>query len=261
MPDTTPRIAAVIPARYGSSRLPAKCLLQETGKYLIQHVYEQVCRARRVGRVIIATDDERVMKAAESFGAEAALTSVEHQSGTDRVAEVAAKLDEGILINVQGDEPEIDPAAIDQLAEMMVESPETLMATLAVPIESEEKYLNPNVVKVVVDNSGDALYFSRSPIPYLGRGEAEFHNLPVRPLHHLGIYGFRRDFVLRFVALPQGKLEQLERLEQLRAIEHGHRIRVGLRPSGAPGTDTPEQYQAFVRRWQASLSPDTPPRP
>lgn len=252
MSTTSPSVAAVIPARFASKRLPGKPILRETGKYLIQHVYEQVAKASHVGTVIIATDDERIFRAVEDFGGRVAMTSADHLSGTDRVAEVARELDAEILINVQGDEPEIEPEAVDQLAEMMIQSPDVGMGTLAVPIQSAERYLNPNVVKVVVDNSGDALYFSRASIPCLGSRETPLADSPVAPLHHLGIYGFRRDFLQQFVSWPPGKLEQLERLEQLRALENGYRIRVGLRPSGKPGIDTPEQYRAFVERWKAA---------
>jgi 3-deoxy-manno-octulosonate cytidylyltransferase (CMP-KDO synthetase) len=251
MNKTQSLVAAVIPARFAAQRLPGKPLLKETGQYLIQHVYEQVCRARNVGKVIIATDDDRIYRAAESFGARAAMTSPDHHSGTDRVAEVARGLDEEVIINVQGDEPEIEPEAVEQLADMMTGATDIVMGTLAVPIESEERYHNPNVVKVVVDNSGDALYFSRASIPCSGSREARLADWPVRPLHHIGIYGFRRDFLLKFVRLPQSRLERLERLEQLRALEHGYRVRVGLRPSANPGIDTPEQYRAFVTRWKA----------
>jgi 3-deoxy-manno-octulosonate cytidylyltransferase (CMP-KDO synthetase) len=244
-----------------SQRLPGKPLLHETGKYLIQHVYERVRLARRVRDVILATDDPGIVRAAESFGARAVLTASTHLSGTDRIAEVAAALQEDIVLNVQGDEPEIEPTAIDQLVDLMAGSADVRMGTLAYPITSRDEYLNPNVVKVVVDRIGDALYFSRSPIPAHRAGEESFDRWPVPPLHHMGVYGFRRDFLLTFVSLTPGRLEKLERLEQLRALEHGYRIRVGMRPSGHAGIDTPEEYRAFVQRWnQGSGRGDREPR-
>lgn len=246
-------VAVIIPARFASQRLPGKALLRETGKYLIQHVYERVRLARCGPTVIVATDDERIARAAESFHAKAVLTSPDHPSGTDRIAEVALGLSHPIILNVQGDEPEIEPEALDQLAEMMRTSPEVSMGTLAFPIASLENLLSPNVVKVVVDQLGDALYFSRSPIPF---NRVEGMPLPqwaVRPLHHMGLYGYRRDFLLQFVKWPPGRLEQTERLEQLRAIEHGVRIRVGLRPHGHAGIDSAEEYRAFVERVRTSL--------
>jgi len=247
-----PSIAAYIPARYDSSRLPGKMLLKETGKYLIQHVYERVMQAKYIEQVIIAADDERIMEAAAEFGAPAFMTSLEHKSGTDRIAEVARNHNHEFIINVQGDEPDIEPAAVDQLAQMMIENPEVGMGTLAVPIDDMSRYENPNVVKVVIDNAGDALYFSRSPLPHGGNHEKPLSQLLFQPLHHLGVYAFRREFLLEFVSLSQGRLEQMERLEQLRAIEHGHKIRVGLLESANTGIDTPEQYEAFVARWRAS---------
>ncbi|MDA0841370.1 MAG: 3-deoxy-manno-octulosonate cytidylyltransferase [Planctomycetota bacterium] len=247
-----PSIAAYIPARYDSSRLPGKVLLKETGKYLIQHVYERVLQARHIDQVIIAADDERIIEAAAEFGAPAFMTSLEHKSGTDRIAEVARNHNHEIIVNVQGDEPDIEPAAVDQLAQMMICHPEIRMGTLAVPINEISRYQNPNVVKVVIDNAGDALYFSRSPVPHGGNHEKPLSQLPFQPLHHLGIYAFRREFLLEFVSLQQGRLEQLEKLEQLRALEHGHKIRVGLLEFANTGIDTPEQYEAFVARWKAS---------
>ncbi|MBI2193199.1 MAG: 3-deoxy-manno-octulosonate cytidylyltransferase [Planctomycetes bacterium] len=240
--------AAVIPARFASQRLPGKALLRDTGKYLVQHVHERVLRARSVDTVILATDDERILRAAESFGARAVMTSDRHLSGTDRIAEAAAALHHGIILNVQGDEPEVDPEALDQLVEMMRSEPDIPMTTLAFPVATPEAFSNPSVVKVVVDARGNALYFSRSPIPFNRTVGVPMSAWPVQPLHHMGLYGFRRAFLQKFVQLPTGRLEQLERLEQLRALEHGYRIRVGLRPRGHPGIDTPEEYRAFVER-------------
>src|SRR5690242_7642028 len=174
------RTAIVIPARYASSRLPAKPLLKETGKYLIQHVYERAMEARRACEVIVATDDERIFDAVRSFGGRAVMTRSDHASGTDRIAEVAAHLDSNTVLNLQGDEPQFEPQALDHLAELLASDPDYDMATLAVPITDKEVYLSPNVVKVVCDDRGRALYFSRSPIPMVRDGEPDFAARPAR---------------------------------------------------------------------------------
>ena len=188
------RTAIVIPARYASSRLPGKPLLR-TGKYLIQHVYERACQARRADAVIVATDDPRIVAAVESFGGKCAMTRRAHPSGTDRVAEVAATLDADVVVNLQGDEPLIDPAAIDLLPDLLEKDPEAVMATLAAPITSEDTYRDPNCVKLVRDGRGRALYFSRSPIPFVRDGQPDFTGRPARFLQHLGLYAYRREFL------------------------------------------------------------------
>lgn len=244
------RTAIVIPARYGSTRLPAKPLLRSTGKYLIQHVYEQACRSRRARYVMVATDDSRIAAAVESFGGNYVLTRADHASGTDRVAEVAEHLDVDIVINVQGDEPEIDPEAIDLLPELLEDDPRSAMATLATPIRSLEQWRDPNCVKVVCDDEGRAMYFSRAPIPHVRDGEPDLSATPPRLLQHLGVYAYRRDFLLQLAATPPTLLENLEKLEQLRALAMGSRIRVGIVANSSCGVDTLADYEGFVRRFR-----------
>ena len=249
------RTAIVIPARYASTRLPAKALLRETGKYLIQHVYEQAVRVRDVQAVVVATDDERIKSAVESFGGRAVMTRPDHPSGTDRVAEVARSLDVDIVINLQGDEPLIDPASLELLARLLTESPAAEMATLAIPIRSEEVYRNPNCVKVVCGADGRALYFSRSPIPFVRDGQPNFAAEPAMFLHHLGLYAYRRAAMLAFPSLAPHALEQLEKLEQLRALGHGWTIRVGVVAHAGRGVDTPADYESFVAEYHARHGP------
>ncbi len=240
------KIVVCIPARYDSTRFPGKVLAQDTGKYLIQHTYERACKAGLPESVLIAADDERVVRAAESFGAPCVLTRADHRSGTDRIAEAVADLDADIVVNVQGDEPEIDPDHIDLLARLLVENPDVPMATLASPLRQAEQVADPNVVKAIVDTRGRAIYFSRSAIPYDrdkgGIGPAANY------LRHIGIYAYRRDFLLQLATLPQTPLEKLEKLEQLRVIENGHAILVGAVEHTAEGIDTPQQYAAFAQR-------------
>lgn len=240
------RAAIVIPARFASSRLPGKPLLRDTGKYLVQHVYEQAAEAKCASDVIVATDDERIFCAVREFGGRAVMTRRDHASGTDRVAEVAAHLAADVVINVQGDEPQLDPAAIDRLAELM-RDPTADMATLAVPIADARTYLSPNVAKVVCDDVGRALYFSRSPIPMVRDGEPDFAARPPRFLQHLGVYAYRRDFLLRLAAAPPHPLEESEKLEQLRVLGTGGTIQVGIVAEAHRGVDTPADYADFVR--------------
>lgn len=239
------KIIVVIPARYGSTRLPAKILAKDTGKYLIQHTYEHACAAKLPEKVLIATDDERVLAACRSFGAECVLTSREHKTGTDRIAEAVVDIDVEIVVNIQADEPGIDPADVDYLARLLLDNADYQMATLVADFENEEQIANANIVKVVVDNEGRAIYFSRSVVPYSrqdgGVGDARQY------LRHLGVYAYRKDFLLRFASLPQGPLEKSEKLEQLRAIEHGYSIITGKARHGSEGIDTPEQYAEFVK--------------
>jgi 3-deoxy-manno-octulosonate cytidylyltransferase (CMP-KDO synthetase) len=241
------KVAVVIPARYASTRLPGKPLLRQTGKYLIQHVYEQACRACKVNLVVVATDDARIQAAVEGFGGRAVLTRSDHPSGTDRVAEVARDLNVGVIINLQGDEPLIDPATIDLLAELLERNGDADMATLAVPIASAEQWRNPNCVKVVCDDAGRALYFSRSPIPFVRDGQPDFTAEPPQFLQHLGLYAYRRPFLLRLATLPPAPLEQLEKLEQLRVLALGYGIQVGIVRQASVGVDTPEDYERFVQ--------------
>jgi 3-deoxy-manno-octulosonate cytidylyltransferase (CMP-KDO synthetase) len=241
------RVAVVIPARFASARLPGKPLLRDTGKYLVQHVYEQACAARSASLVVVATDDDRIRRAVEGFGGNVVMTRADHPSGTDRVAEVAAGLGSHVVVNVQGDEPQLDPAAIDLLVRLLADDPGSDMATLAAPLPDRESYLSPNVVKVVCDDRGRALYFSRSPIPMTRDGDPDLTADPARYLQHLGVYAYRRAFLLKLAATPPHPLEETEKLEQLRVLGTGGTIRVGRVAHAHRGVDTPADYAAFVR--------------
>lgn len=243
-------VVALIPARYGSTRFPGKPLAKDTGKFLIQHVVEQVGATESVARCLVATDDQRIVDAVASFGGEAVLTRADHQSGTDRIAEVVRGLGcdaDDILLNVQGDEPEIDPAALDRLVARLVDEPRCPCATLACPFPPDGDPRDPNCVKVVVDENEHALYFSRALTPYPRddagepRGGAEW-------LLHVGVYAFRSAFLLEFASWKPSRLEQIERLEQLRVLERGYSIAVEVVEQGSAGVDTPEDYRRFVER-------------
>lgn len=240
------KIIVVIPARYGSSRFEAKVLAKDTGKYLVQHTWEQALQARMADGVLIATDDPRVQRACEEFGAPCVMTRADHPSGTDRIAEAAGGMDVDIIVNLQADEPEIEPAYIDRAAALLVEHPQADMATLLAPFESAEQAANPNIVKAVVDANGRAIYFSRSVIPYDrqagGTGQAVIYK------RHMGIYAYRKPFLLEFTKLEPSFLEQTEKLEQLRAIENGYTILTAVVEKAWDGIDTPQQYQQFVAR-------------
>lgn len=243
---------AFIPARLGSTRFPGKVLANQTGRTLIQHVYESVRGASSLARIVIAADDQRVVDAANQFGAEAVLTSPDHPNGTSRIAEAAAKLGlsaEQLVVNVQGDEPELDPGAIDAAVAILrarEADAEAKVGTVATPIDSAGEAADANVVKVVLDSRGCALYFSRAAIPHdrdrTGRAGS---------LRHVGLYVYRRRFLDEYVAMPPTPLERAEQLEQLRVLEHGHRIAVAEYATRHTGIDTPEQYAAFVARWRA----------
>jgi 3-deoxy-manno-octulosonate cytidylyltransferase (CMP-KDO synthetase) len=241
------KTAIIIPARYASRRLPAKPLLRETGKYLIQHVYERACEAN-AAHVVVATDVQRIFDAVQSFGGAVVMTRDDHPSGTDRVAEVAAQLDADIIVNLQGDEPLIEPATLDLVARLLEDDREAMMATLAVPITSLDQWRDPNCVKVVCDKAGRALFFSRSPIPFVRDGEPDFAS--GRFLQHLGLYAYRREFLLRLAQLPPEPLELTEKLEQLRVLALGYRIQVGVVPHAHRGVDTPADYQRFVEHFR-----------
>jgi 3-deoxy-manno-octulosonate cytidylyltransferase (CMP-KDO synthetase) len=243
------RTAIVIPARYASTRLPAKPLLKETGKYLIQHVYERACEAS-ADTVVVATDDARILSAVHEFGGRVVMTRSDHPTGTDRIAEVASRLDVEVVLNLQGDEPLIDPAFLDLLPELLRCDPDADVATLAVPITSLEQYRDPNCVKVVCDSHRRALYFSRSPIPYVREGQPDFARRPSLFLQHLGLYAYRRDFLLRLAQLPPEPLEETEKLEQLRVLAIGKRISVGVVQHSGRGVDTPADYARFVETWR-----------
>ena len=236
----------VIPARYGSTRLPGKPLMDIAGKPMVQRVWEQAGKSRAT-RVVIATDDERITRLAESFGAQVCLTSPDHPSGTDRLQQVVADLaldDDHIVVNVQGDEPLIPPAVIEQVADNLAREPAAGIATLCEPIETKEDVLNPNIVKVVMDAQGRALYFSRAPIPWprepFAAGGDKLPNVG-QWFRHIGVYAYRTRFLHDYVQWPPSPLEQLEQLEQLRAMHHGVPIHVALASEQVPGgVDTPE---------------------
>jgi 3-deoxy-manno-octulosonate cytidylyltransferase (CMP-KDO synthetase) len=250
-PDTevVMNTAIVIPARYASTRLPGKPLLRATGKYLVQHVYERACQSRAC-QVLVATDDPRIVAAVESFGGQVVRTRPDHPSGTDRVAEAARQLDADVIVNLQGDEPLVDPAALDLLPDLLRRDPDADVATLAVPITAATQWQNPNCVKVVRDACGRALYFSRSPIPFVRDGSPNFAAEPPYFLQHLGLYAYRRHFLLNLASLPPEPLEQLEKLEQLRVLALGRRIQVGIVRQAAIGVDTYEDYLRFVELYR-----------
>jgi 3-deoxy-manno-octulosonate cytidylyltransferase (CMP-KDO synthetase) len=212
-------VLAVLPARFGSTRFPGKPLTPIAGKPMIQHVWERTRFAKQVDAVVIATDDERIRRACEAFGADVEMTAVEHPTGTDRLAEVASRCDHDIIVNVQGDEPLIEGFVIDAAIEALLRDDRAAMSTVVHRAETEA-FEDPNRVKVVVDSAGFALYFSRAPIPF--RRE----ETGIAPLQHVGLYAYRRDFLLEFVKLERSPAERSEELEQLRVLENGHRIRV-----------------------------------
>jgi 3-deoxy-manno-octulosonate cytidylyltransferase (CMP-KDO synthetase) len=215
---------AIIPARFQSTRLPGKALALIDGRPMVCHVAERTRRARGLDRVIVATDDERIRAAVAAMGAEVVMTRADHPSGTDRLAEVARDLRADVVVNVQGDLPLLDPAMVERLVARLATEPALPMATLATPIHDETEWRSPHVVKVVVDADGRALYFSRSPIPWDRDGVRRAGE--TLGLRHVGMYGYRRDVLLRLAALPPSPLERVEKLEQLRALEHG--IAIGV---------------------------------
>jgi len=239
------KVVAVIPARWQSTRLKGKVLADINGKPMLQHVWERVKRAHEVDEVVIAADKERVIKAAEAFGAKAIFTSPEQPSGTDRLAEVASSVDADVYINVQADEPLVHPLMIDELAQIFEYERNVQMATLIKRIHTQEEINNPNVVKVVVDRKGYALYFSRSPIPYVrDRAGADVSG---RYFKHIGLYSYSKDFLFTYTNLPKSMLENDEKLEQLRALEHGYKIRTIETRYDTVGVDTEEDLER-VRR-------------
>ncbi len=243
----------VIPARRRSTRLPDKLLLRQTGKTVLQHTYEAACQTRLPRLVLIATDDEEIAREARRFGARVVMTRVDCPSGTDRVAEAIRPLEQAeIIVNLQGDEPDLDPAAIDRLVESLLANPTAAMATLATPIRDRAMLDDPSCVKVVFASDGKALYFSRSAIPHVRDWDASMLEAEPPLFHqHIGVYAYRRDLLLRLAQLPPGKFEQLEKLEQLRVLEHGETILVTEVDEPTRGIDTPEDYAAFVERRRA----------
>ena len=243
-------IVAIIPARFASTRLPGKPLSDIHGKPMIQHVYERAARARCLDLVLVATDDQRIASAVRAFGGEVVMSSPRHASGTDRLAEVVGGTDATIVVNVQGDEPLLDPNGIDAAVAAIRDHPEVPMATLSLPLRDAREMMSPAVVKVVVDAEGDALYFSRSPIPHLRTdgGPIEAARAAVArgiARKHVGLYVYWREALLRFASLPPSPLEQAEGLEQLRALHPGMRIRVASLPASAEAVavDTPEDLE------------------
>ena len=258
IPPVPPVAAIVIPARYGSTRFPGKPLARQTGKFLIQHVVEQAQKSTRAHLTLVATDDHRIFDAVKSFGGHPVMTSDSHPSGTDRIAEVIRRPEFAkvqIIVNVQGDEPDIDPMLIDELIGRLIPSHENhppAMATLATPFHHMRDIENPNLVKVVVDQHHNALYFSRAVIPHERDrtlpGASSVN--PAKLFHrHLGIYAYSRDALLALSAAPMCDLERLEKLEQLRALYLGMKIFVQDTPRAPQGVDTPEDYAAFVKRY------------
>jgi 3-deoxy-manno-octulosonate cytidylyltransferase (CMP-KDO synthetase) len=242
----------VIPARLKSSRLPRKLLLRETGKTLIQHTYEAAGRAKKPRGLCVACDDREILDAVVSFGGQGLLTDPNAASGTDRVAEVARGLNDiDIVVNVQGDEPEISGESIDLAIGLLEASPDGVMSTLATPIRTRRQLEDPACVKVVFDSRGRAVYFSRSPIPFPRNWDDAL--LAADPPHfyqHVGLYAYRRDFLLRIAQLPQPAIERIECLEQLRVLHAGYAILVGVVDEPTFGIDTPADYDAFLRKWR-----------
>jgi len=233
-------VLAIIPARFASLRLPGKPLASIAGKPMIQHVVERVRRAQLVKSILVATDDERIKKAVESFGAQAILTRHDHRTGTDRVAEVATHVEADLYVDIQGDEPLIDPGTIDAVVAAMLEDESVQIATPCSAITLPNEIMDPNIVKVVSDFDGNSLYFSRAPVPWVRDTKS---NLAVRHWKHIGLYAFRRDTLLEFPTLPPGELEHVEQLEQLRWLENGFRIRVVETDYDAVSVDVPADIE------------------
>ena len=255
------KVLGIIPARWGSTRFPGKALHPIAGKTLIQHVWERCSQCQGLDAIIVATDDDRIVQAVESFGGQVALTASDHPSGTDRIAEVARDRPEYThVINIQGDEPLISPDLIDQLAKTLIENPDCEMVTAANPMSFEQPEQNdPNIVKVVIDQQSNPLYFSRSAIPFprdpqqliedTSNVDATTESRPLQMLRHKGIYGFTRSFLLKFVSWEPSPLEKCEQLEQLRALENAAKITVIITSDDSPGIDTPEQADILHRQF------------
>lgn len=247
------KITAIIPARYGSTRFEGKALADICGKPMIQHVYERTVRSTTVSDVIVATDDERIAAAVRKFGGRVEMTSTGHETGTDRLAEVAARIDSDIIVNVQGDEPLIEPAMIDEAVEPLLSDQSVVMSTLKSRIKTLHDFLSPNVVKVVTDWEGYALYFSRSPLPnfrdkWNDLKDEKFSTGKLLCYKHIGLYVYRRDFLLQFSQMSPTYLELAEKLEQLRVLENGYRIRVVETSHESIGVDTVADLAAVVEK-------------
>lgn len=245
-------VTVVIPARYDSTRFPGKPLAELKGKPLIQHVYERALQARLAHRVVVATDDKRILDRVKMFGGEAYMTSKDHSTGTDRIAQLSKKIDSSIIVNVQGDEPFVDPDAIDITIKPLLEETSLVMSTAKVEIEDAKEVFDPHVVKVVTDKHDFALYFSRWPIPFFREEWDEIFDKEKKwegltwsssVFKHLGLYAYRRDFLLEFSKWPQTPLEKIEKLEQLRVLENGYKIKVMKTERDSIGVDTPEDLE------------------
>ena len=252
---------AIIPARFASTRLPGKLILSEakerTGKYIVEHVYNKTSEAKLVKKVIVATDDERIYNKVKQFGGDVEMTPDDLQSGTDRVAwvikniEHVKELDPDIIINVQGDEPDISGEVIDNVVSILSDDDQAVMSTVASPIESLEEFNDPHAVKVVLDNNGNALYFSRTAIPYhKSISNGGNNDKPLAALKHIGLYAFKKDFLLKFSNLTSSTLEEMEDLEQLRVISNGYRIKVAITDHNFVGIDTKEDFNRFLDNYQ-----------
>lgn len=250
MHEPFPKVLAVVPARYASTRFPGKMLADLGGKPLVFHAYERAREAMLVQDTVIAADDDRIRLAVEPLGAKVVMTRAGHATGTDRVAEVALMGDATIIVNVQGDEALIDPNVIDETIRPMLADPSLAMTTACRVITDPAVAADPNVVKVVMDNRGHALYFSRAPIPFV-REQEDLDGLSTPCYQHIGLYAFRRDFLLAFSQLPQTRLEKLEKLEQLRALEYGYKIAVIETTYNCIGVDTPEDLDKIRALMQA----------
>ncbi|MBF0484236.1 MAG: 3-deoxy-manno-octulosonate cytidylyltransferase [Candidatus Omnitrophica bacterium] len=234
----------IIPARWGSTRFEGKVLADIGGKPMIQHVWERTKKSQHLKEVLIATDDDRIKNAAQKFGASVIMTAASHPSGTDRIAEAVSRIECDVVVNIQGDEPLIQHKVIDDLVQVFVKNPATVMATVIKKLTNEADFLNPNVVKVVVDQQGNAIYFSRAPIPF-NRDGVPFEKLKV--YKHLGIYAYRKDFLMGFKNLPVSILEQTEKLEQLRVLEAGYKISTVVTDIETIGVDTRDDLEKVLK--------------
>ncbi len=241
----------IIPARYSSTRFPGKPLAQIGNKPMIQHVYECAGQAKRLQKVIVATDDERIEQAVAAFGGEYVRTRADHKTGSDRIAEVAENLPFDFIVNIQGDEPFVDAQAIDKTVTLLENSPEAAISTLVAPITNAVELSNPAVVKVVLNHKNEALYFSRAIIPF-NRDEKKIENWPVGTSYyqHVGFYVYRKEILMQFVRWPQGELEKIENLEQLRLLENNYKIVCAEVPETAICVDTPEDLQRAQQYWK-----------
>lgn len=248
------KTVAIIPARYASTRLPGKLIKYEakeyTGKFLIEHVYEKVKEAKTIQEVLIATDDERISDVVCQFGGSVKMTSADHKSGTDRVAEIASNLDADFIVNIQGDEPDVRGDMIDDLINAMYAEKKAVVCTLANKIRSMNEFTDPNVVKVVLDKDGYAMYFSRAAIPYTREKDDTSESKSFPLLRHIGIYIYRKDFLLLFHNLPVPSIEEAEKLEQLRILSNGYKIKVVITPYICEGIDTPDDFERFLTKYR-----------